>query len=1091
MDRLRAGCPHPPVTTYRGSIVRAGIGQTLCIVLLVGMLYGCGFVDSGVGGNLPPNQFDDSYGIAEGGDLAIPAPGILQNDFDGGNRALTARLRTGPSRAVAFQLNDDGSFTYTHDGSEATTDNFTYIASDGLEDSAPATVTLNVDPVNDPPTAGDDDHFFDEDTGVAVENVRTNDNDPDNDTTELNLVEVNGSSDTPVAGTWGTLSWNSDGSYEYSINAGVQSLKPGEFVQDAFTYTIQDPEQLAASANLIVTITGSNDAPTAVADSGYQVLEGASLTVTTTSGVLANDTDVESDNISAVLTSNPGNVSSFSLSANGGFTYQHNGGENTGDSFSYQAMDIHGARSAATTASITVVPVNDPPNAVNDGNSASAANLTIPVTGDMRANDSDPDNPRSSLVVSLVDGSSASPQTGSWVTLSWQANGSYSATLRPNVKSLKPGESVQDSFVYTLADPQSATDTATLTFTIFGVNDPPDAEDDTVSTNEDTAVNIDVLANDNDPDEDALTIQAVTQGTNGSVTNNGTSVTYQPNQNFNGNDTFTYTVTDSISGTDTATVTVTVNPQNDPPVAENDSAATVLATAITISVLANDTDPDTGDTLTVRTVTQGNFGSVTNNVTNVTYQPNFNFLGTDSFTYQTQDNSGAPSGFATVTVTVTLFRESPRTQSDSGFVSESSDTNSGAAAARGVAISANAGRTSGNVLANDTDDKDKREELIVAAFNGGSVSPVVGRFGTLLWSADGSYTYTVNNADPDTDALSAGNIGTDAFHYTVVDTDNNEAIGTLTVTVIGTNDPPAALSGCSTTPQERSLIGQLAASDVDTAALELAFRLAPGGVPSKGTVAIDADGRYDYTPHNPGERGKDQFVYEVEDDFGAVARGTETIIIHPKVMPLGDSLTVGIIDPTTDTPLSAQRGGYRLPLWEALLEDGYTIDFVGGAQDGKGIIGFDPDHEGHASYSAKQISNHVASWLDSNPADIVMLHLGSDSLAAGAIPSALEVEALLNQIDIWQNSAGGNPVKVLLARIVNQAPYEGAVTSYNDAISSMVTARGSDHVTLVDQELALSYPADLFDGFHPTSGGYANMAEAWREAITPYIDRCP
>ena len=88
---------------------------------------------------------------------------------------------------------------------------------------------------------------------------------------------------------------------------------------------------------------------------------------------------------------------------------------------------------------------------------------------------------------------------------------------------------------------------------------PPVAVDDSADTSVDTNVVIDVLANDTDGNGDTLTVQSVTQGTNGTVVNNGTDVTYSPNASWTGVDTFTYTVSDGNGGTDTATVTVTVN----------------------------------------------------------------------------------------------------------------------------------------------------------------------------------------------------------------------------------------------------------------------------------------------------------------------------------------------------------------------------------------------------------------------------------------------------------------------------------------------------------------------------------------------------
>jgi hypothetical protein len=110
-----------------------------------------------------------------------------------------------------------------------------------------------------------------------------------------------------------------------------------------------------------------------------------------------------------------------------------------------------------------------------------------------------------------------------------------------------------------------------VTITVVAQPDPPVAVADTDSTPEDTPVTVDVLANDSDPDSDPLSVSAVTQGANGSVANNGTDVTYDPDPDWNGIDTFTYTVTDGNGGFDSSTVTVTVDPVNDDPLAVADT----------------------------------------------------------------------------------------------------------------------------------------------------------------------------------------------------------------------------------------------------------------------------------------------------------------------------------------------------------------------------------------------------------------------------------------------------------------------------------------------------------------------------------------
>ena len=164
-----------------------------------------------------------------------------------------------------------------------------------------------------------------------------------------------------------------------------------------------------------------------------------------------------------------------------------------------------------------------------------------------------------------------------------------------------------NTFTYTITDAAGLTDTATVTVTVTNLNDAPTAEDGAGTVAEDsTNVPVNLTTLTDDVDGDALTYTITTPLANGTLTPTGTPgiYTYTPNANFTGPDSFTYTVSDGIL-TDTGTVTVTVTPVNDAPNAVDDTA-TVLedSTANAITVLANDTDPDTGATRTITAVTQ-------------------------------------------------------------------------------------------------------------------------------------------------------------------------------------------------------------------------------------------------------------------------------------------------------------------------------------------------------------------------------------------------------------------------------------------------------------------------------------------------------
>jgi hypothetical protein len=291
-------------------------------------------------------------------------------------------------------------------------------------------------------------------------------------------------------------------------------------------------------------------------------------------------------------------------------------------------------------------PVNNPPVA-NDDTATTTQGLAVQIA--VLDNDSDPDGDP------LTVGAVTQPANGS-VTI----NPDGTITYTPDEDFVG-----NDSFTYQASDGDLLSDPATVTVTVEQaepVNNPPVANDDTATTTQGLAVQIAVLDNDSDPDGDPLTVGAVTQPANGSVTiNPDGTITYTPDEDFVGNDSFTYQASDGDLLSDPATVTVTVEqaePVNNPPVANDDTATTTQGLAVQIAVLDNDSDPD-GDPLTVGAVTQPANGSVTINPDGtITYTPDEDFVGNDSFTYQASDGD-LLSEPATVWVTVEPAEEPP------------------------------------------------------------------------------------------------------------------------------------------------------------------------------------------------------------------------------------------------------------------------------------------------------------------------------------------------------------------------------------------------------------------------------------------------
>ncbi|HTO85057.1 MAG TPA: Ig-like domain-containing protein, partial [Methylomirabilota bacterium] len=331
--------------------------------------------------------------------------------------------------------------------------------------------------------------------------------------------------------------------------------------------------------------------------------------------------------------------------------------------------------SNTATVTITVTSVNDPPVANDD--TGTVAEDGVLTGASVLANDSDlhggaPNENNIPLTAQLVGDVAHG-------TLTLNGDGTYTYTPDADYNGT-------DSFTYQAVDSLgAASNTATVTITVTSVNDPPVANDDADTVAEDSLlVGASVLANDSDlhggaPNENniPLTAQLVADVAHGTLALNGDGTyTYTPDADYNGTDSFTYQAVDSLGDpSNTATVTITVTPVNDPPVANDDTNAISedpVTNPIIGDVLANDTDVDKGDTLSVSTVNGvganvdnpvvGLYGTLTlhsdgsydyaldNANPHVQALDNGQSL-TDSFTYVASDGS-ANSNTATLTITI-------------------------------------------------------------------------------------------------------------------------------------------------------------------------------------------------------------------------------------------------------------------------------------------------------------------------------------------------------------------------------------------------------------------------------------------------------
>jgi len=397
-----------------------------------------------------------------------------------------------------------------------------------------------------------------------------------------------------------------------------------------------------------------------------------------------------------------------------------------------------------------------------------------------------------------------------------------------------------------------------------GGNNAPVANNDSYNTDQDTALNVPlpgVLGNDTDPDGDPITAVINSSVSNGSLTLNADgSFDYTPNSGYAGTDSFTYHATDGMKDSNIATVNITVNGPNHTPTAVADAYNTDEDTLLTVllpGVLLNDTD-DENDPLTAvldSDVTNGTLNLSADG--SFTYLPDLNYTGTDSFTYHANDGVTS-SNIVTVSIDVDPVNDAPEAFDDNYITDEDLPIN---IAAPGV-------------LNNDFDvDLDLITAILVDNVSNG----------TLTLNADGSFDYTPTS----------GYSGSDSFTYKASDGILESSTVTVTITINpAPNTAPVAVDNNYATDQDTTLniaapgvLGNDTDADGDpmTAALDTDV--------SNGTLTLNADGSFDYTP-NAGYFGADSFTYHANDGTDNSNIATVSITVNqvvPNTAPAANS----------------------------------------------------------------------------------------------------------------------------------------------------------------------------------------------------------
>ena len=577
-------------------------------------------------------------------------------------------------------------FTYTPFADQnnstptAGADTFTFTANDGFLNSTPATVTINITPVNDAPTiANPGAQAVPEDKPVTLTltNIFASPATATDERATQAVQTITVTSNNP------TLFQTQNGAFTntltitgYNAAAGTASLNftpayPGSAM---VTVTVVDNGSNAAPnvnttvMNFNVTVTSVNDAPV-INNPGPQAgppdAVNATIGLTGISAAPPNNPDeyaIQNPGVTlSVSSSDPTYFTSLTVSppafpaGTATITYSSTIARN-GPVTITVVVDDHQAVNNQTTMQfvLTLPRLNHRPTAVNDSYSPTINKVfNVPAPG-VVGNDIDPDtNPVDTLTVVLPP---ATTTTNGALTLN--ANGSF--TYTPN-----PGYTGPDSFSYFVTDGTlTSTTAATVTLTV-GLNVAPVANNQTIAATEDVVLN--AILNGTDANFDTLTFTIVTQPAIGTVvlTNATTGAfSYTAPQDFNGSVSFTYSCNDGQFNSNIGTVTINVAPVNDAPVATPQTVFAGQNRTLDIILTATDVDNDPL-TFSITTLpTQGILSAITQlspTSAKVTYTPNANYVGADSFQFVAKD-AVLTSAPGTVSITVTpppVFSSAP------------------------------------------------------------------------------------------------------------------------------------------------------------------------------------------------------------------------------------------------------------------------------------------------------------------------------------------------------------------------------------------------------------------------------------------------
>jgi hypothetical protein len=755
---------------------------------------------------------------------------------------------------------DGTKITYTPATNYNGTDTFDYYCSDG-DTQTKGTVTVTIYQVNDNPVAVANTVTTNEDTATAEVDVLANDTDVDtSSTTNQDVLHLRSTFSITAA----TVTDEAHGRVEIINNKLKFTPALNWFGTEVVNYTMSDGNGGTASSTLTVTVNSVNDLP--VYDTAPENLSLTEDGADGVTSVVVSDIETAAADlvVTATNSTNPTLIATSDVTitagAGGARTITVNPKLNQNGSATI-TLNVRDGNNANTTITfnVTVAAVNDAPVALDKTLNISEDAALQTVTKASLASDVDVATNGDTITLTITTPASHG-------TAAIDASGNV--TYIPN-KDFNGA----DSFVYTATDGSNATDSGTFTINIAQVNDATETQDDTATTNEDTAVDINVLSNDSDVDMDetlnanpgdesisvVITGAGLTAPSQGTITTDGTKITYTPSLNYNGTDTFDYYCYDGDTQTK-GTVTVTIYQVNDNPVANEDSATTDEDTLVSTDVLANDTDVDAVSSLNEDTLHSrsdfvldrcyfygGSNGTLSIDGSSILYTPDANFYGTQIIKYELLDGNG---GTATGTLTVLVGSKNDAPVANPDEMSAEEDHTA-----------------SVNVLTNDTDvDTGDTKTLI------GFIESTSGMPGTFTTNANGDITFT-----PD-----ANYNGSFDITYQMRDTAGLISSAKITITITPVNDAPVADDSSVTTnedtPKTIDVSGLVGDADIETNDDVITVSVEDGGEPAHGTIGVSGN-VITYTP-SANFNGSDEITYTVTDVAGAKDTGKLSITVQ-------------------------------------------------------------------------------------------------------------------------------------------------------------------------------------------------------------------